>query len=380
MSTRIAKLEELTDLLTMVSQCFSYNIENAEERISRDFPLLFAPENISHLHVYTESDASGGEKIVSHAGSFHTVMRTDGLEVSVGGIGGVSTLEAYQGRGLARELVEACCKDLTAQDAVLAFLWTGHHDFYRKQGFELVARQWIISVDSGFISAIKQYLAPSVATGTQFECRELKDSEREKIFPEAFAKLAYYPLGIKRSYKQFCALLSSKGCRMYGAFSGGKLKAYLLEGKGKDLGGYIHEWAGDDRALLTLLCHALEETRQGLKILTPQFTPEEVSWIYMLDQVGAPMQAAYMAMVKILHFPALQALLVKRVGMMGLDSTKFHVARAADGYQIGWEENSISGLTEHEFLRFIFGPEPPEHAVLAAVFPLRLWWWGMDSV
>ena len=381
MSTRITKPEELTDLVDMVSTCFSYNMSDAEDRISRDFPLLFAPENNSHLHIYTEADSAGVEKIVSHAGCFNTLMRTDGLEIPVGGIGGVSTIEGFQGKGLASALVDSCCKDLNSRGAVLAFLWTGNHDFYRKQGFELVARQWIITLDQGFIPAIKQHLAPSVSTGTIFECRELVDTtEREKYFPEAYAKLAYYPLGIKRSYKQFCALLSSKGCRMYGAFVAGKLRAYFVEGKGKDLLGYIHEWAGDDRGLLSLLCFSLEETKKELKILTPQFTPDEAPWIYTLDNLGAPMQAEHMAMVKILNFPILQAMLVKRVGAMGLDTKDFHISRAPDGYQIGWGNDLFPGLTEHEFLALVFGPEPPKHDVLGAIFPLRLWWWGMDSV
>lgn len=369
MNTRRAKENELPEIIDLVSSAFSYK---DGVKINRDFPLLFAKENTSHLYIGEEV----GE-IVSHAGSLMATMRSDGLEVPVGGIGGVATKKGFEGKGYASALVSACCEDLAAQGAVLAFLWTGQYDFYRKLGFELVARQWIITADPAFAPALIQK-SGGIASRLRYE--EYKAQKRESFYPEAFAKLASYPLGIKRTFAQFQALLSSTGCRVFAAYEEKDLKAYMVMGKGHDLEGYIHEWAGDDRSLLALFAHILSTEQVETKLLTPQFTPEEVSWIYALDELGVPMQPGFMSMVKILNFPVLQSYIVKRVMAMGLDPNKLVLSRAADGYQVGWDNDIFTGISELQLLQILFGPEPPEHSTLGAILPLRLWWWGMDSV
>jgi len=373
MITRSIKKEEYPELITMVSNAFSYE---KGEKISRDFPLLFAQENLNHLWVAVDENAQKN-KITSHAASFFTQLRADGLEIPVGGIGGVCTLTEHQGKGLASTLVEQCCKDLAAQGAVLAFLWTGQHDFYRKQGFELVGRQWIISIDPSFETALIQ---KSGVASTLRYVELLPGKERETFFPDAYGKLMGSPLGVKRNFTQFSTLLNSAGCRVFASYEGELLKSYMVMGKGKDLESYIHEWAGDGRALLALLAHILSTEKQELKVLTPQFTPEEVSWIYTLDEIGIPMQPGFMAMVKILNFPLLQELLIKRIEAVGLDIKKIIFERNGDTYSLGWDQDVFKDLSELEVLSLLFGPEPPNHQVLGAIFPIRLWWWGMDSV
>ena len=378
--------KNLDSAIEFVSQAFKYP---DRARVDRDFPLFFAPDNADHLWVARENNTEEG-KILSHAGSFFTHLYIDGIRVPVGGIGGVSTLPEAQGKGCARRLVQQCEDDLSAQGAALAFLWSGEHEFFRQQGYELVGRQWSIPVTRERINILQQAAAERTAQQQQ----ELADIElstdRKLVQQQGLALQQQYPLRVDRSKDQHQTLLASEGANVYSAKRNGELLAYLVVGKGVDLPGHVHEWAGNEAALLLLLAHALEAENSDLVVLAPQFTPEEAHFIYTLEDLGLQTQPGYMALVKILDYRAVRSLVVERAHALAMEASFMRAEKMEDGtFCVGWATDPDHRLTEHELSRVLFGPDPPSSQLtlsttaknaLDTLLPLRLWWWGMDSV
>ncbi len=373
---------ELEEVISMVSDEFSY--PNGE-KISRDFPLLFSMSNHKHLWVHA-SEEDTTSNIYSHSGSFFTQMYIDGFSLPVGGIGGVVARKNKQGKGLATDLVEKCIQDLRKQGAALAFLWTGNFDFYRRLGFDLVGRQW-------FIHLLKErrYLLLRMAKklaeeqGKSLEDWTILDSFEAKrcVMKEGKALLDQHSLRVERDLEQFSKLLSLPKSRVLGSQYRGNLDAYLVIDKGIDLKDHIHEWAGDTVPLLLLMAKALEEG--SLTFISPQFTLEEAPILYELEKNGFLAQAGYMSMVKLLDFSAIEKLIYQKIEGMKLSKEDFSLEKKEGRYWIGNELN----LSESDFLKLIFGPELPStyfqcekelQNYLDALFPLRLWWWGLDSV
>lgn len=78
------------------------------------------------------------------AGKVHVVplhIFMNGKEISMGGIGAVSTWPEYRRSGIAKKLMHRCLVDMKEKGQVISFLHPFHVGFYRKQGWELVANQ-----------------------------------------------------------------------------------------------------------------------------------------------------------------------------------------------------------------------------------------------
>ncbi len=353
-------------MISLVSEAFHYP---EGQLISRDFPLLFSEQNAPNLWV--ETDESG--TIVAHAGTYAGVLKVEGEEIAVGGIGGVFCREDHQGRGIATQLIEQCCEQLKRQGAALAFLWTGEHAFYRRSGFELVGRQWMIHAPVNLGKQIADE-----AGGIKVEI--LEGVPRHEFLVESLKTMAAQPLGWKRTEESHRALLSSAGCRVFSAWEGNRLAAWIVIDKGRDLQGYVHEWGGQSAALHLLLAHVLEKGQKDLTILSPQFTPDEAPWVYALEKTGCTMDAGFMGMVKLLDISLLRSLVARHLENLGLNSTRLVMSRDGDLFRVGYGDIVFTDITEREFLKLVFGPELTGVNQWDAIFPLRLWFWGMDSV
>lgn len=369
MDIRALKKDELPNLIARVSRAFKYP---EEQRVDRDFPAFFQEKNVEHLWV-----AVSGGQIIAHSGAYLSSLRVEGEEITVGGIGGVYSEEEHRGKGAPSLLIEKCCEDLKSRGAALAFLWTGEHAYFRKQGFELVGRQWMIHVPLDKAKLLDDEIGGDIGARALGEVRDTVGAEFFQKSLELFLK---FPLGTARSLELHSLLLSSSGCRVFSLWQGSELRAYMVLNKGFDLQGYVHEWAGDERALHVLLAHAAHVLQQDLIVLSPQFTPEEAPWVYALEKLGFSMQPGFMGMVRLLDFAKLRALACKHVEALGLDSKRLVFEREDGRYLLGWDEPLFREVTEREFLKIVFGPELTGVQIWDGLFPLRLWYWGMDSV
>ena len=158
-----------------------------------------------------------------------------------------------------------------------------------------------------------------------------------------------------------------------------------------DLKNHIHEWAGSEIALLLLLAHALETLAQDLVLLSPQFTPKEAPLIYRLEKLGFPAAAGFMSLVKLLNFQKLRDLVLQKAISLSMEPSFIRLEKSDDGnYVVGWATDPDIYMNERELVQFIFGPSLPSDLVgdlvetsktaFDSLFPLRPWWWGLDSV
>jgi hypothetical protein len=261
----------------------------------------------------------------------------------------------------------------------MAFLWSNKHEFYQGLGFHLTGRQWNLLLKREYSKA---FLDAAEGQGVNDETIGFSQREKgEKFQKQSFKLNQQYPLGIVRSFEEHQAYISSHSVQVFSAWQGDMLQAYFLVGKGKDLQDYIHEWAGEPQVLFYLAGKVLEILSFDLHLLSPQFMPEENQWPYQLDAMGVSMTAEYMALTKILNLEKINALVKSYLVSKKLPSDYFRLSRLDGGrFQIQWKEEVYGDLDEEKVLRFLFGPELPEKNELRALFPMRLWYWGMDSV
>lgn len=371
MDIRNPEAGELTELTSLISSALGYNKE--ERGVAKDFPQLYQASNSKHLWA-----AFDDKKLVAHAGFYPAVLKVEGLGLPVAGIGGVFTTEEKQGQGLATKLIEKCVREAKRGGAALAFLWSDKHEFYGKLGFHLVGRQWTVAFEpkhAPVLTAMGEKLGIP-ANALQFTDEKL-DGE---FLRQSHAYLDVYPLGVARSPEEHALYLESGSCRVISAWVGKQLAAYFVIGKGKDLQNYIHEWAGAEGALHHLAARCLQDFGHGLFLLSPQFMPDEVPWIYALDEAGVPISAEYLALVKMLDFSKIKKLTHDYMKQLGIDESDLVIEESNGEYELTWRGGEPLVMDEAGFLRLLFGPELPENKEMQAFLPMRLWYWGMDSV
>jgi len=360
---------EFPDLITQVSKAFLY--KEGEGSLQEDFPQLYQSDNRTNLWgAYKES------LLVGHAGFYLADLKVEGIPLPVAGIGGVFTDPKMQGKGVGSSLIDRCIVEARKKGAALAVLWSDKHEFYEKHGFYLVGRQWTIQLDPQFSDKLR------VKAKLKEVSLKLQEQDPTDTFLEqSFLLNEKLPVGVARSREEHNLLLGSGSCHIFAAWAGNQLVAYFLIGKGRDLSNYIHEWAGVEDALHLLAAFCLDRYKQPLQVLSPQFMPDEVNWIYALDEVGVPMRPERMGLVKILDFPRVRKLVQDYIRALGLDPSQLKIENPSQiSYTLQWKEEKPMSFSERDFLLFIFGPELPTHQELKGFLPIRLWYWGMDSV
>lgn len=371
MEIRNPRGPELSELIDMISAAFAYNKD--EGSVAEDFPQLYDSSNSRHLWI-----AKDGSGLLGHSGFYPAILKVENLPLPVAGIGGVFTRPGAEGQGVASQLVKKCAEEARKSGAALALLWSDKQDFYGKLGFHLVGRQWNILLKAAEAEKLRAKGESSLPGLRLEEAKPTAD-----FLAQSHAWLGRYPIGPARDAVEHGRLLGSGACRLFAAWAGTELAAYFVVGKGKDLAGYVHEWAGEEAALHQLAAHCLTQLGD-LQVLSPQFMPDEVSWIYALDEFGLAMRAEQMALVRLLDLSKVQRLLADYLRQLGLNPDELRIQRHAGegepGYHLIWRQEMPWDLSEADLLRFLFGPELPQHPELKAFLPLRLWYWGMDSV
>ncbi len=363
--------KEVVELTNQISAAFGYTKE--EPGVVRDFPQLYQPSNFKRLWIATE-----GKGLAAHAGFYPSLMKVELIPLPVAGIGGVYTNDASQGQGLATALINKCCEEAKKEGAALAFLWSDKHEFYKKSGFHLVGRQWTVTLNPQHAPALR-----ALGIRAEIPAAALRITDEPvtgELLRQSHALLNHYPLGIVRTPEEHALYLDSGSCRVVAAWVGKQLAAYFVIGKGKDLQGYIHEWAGAEGALHHLAAQCLEDFGHPLSLLSPQFMPDEVPWIYALEEAGIPAVAEYLALVRLLDFARIRGLTHDFMKRIGLEPDDLRMECSEEGFEVSWRGKPGLLLDEADFLRLLFGPELPEDEELAAFLPMRLWYWGMDSV
>ena len=215
--------------------------------IAREFPLLVGDRNPGRSLVLRERAA-----IVSHAAWRPLQIRAGARRISAAGIGLVTTAAGWRGRGLAAQVVAACVEAAAGEGAELALLFGTPSPLYERAGFVLAGRERVLRVEPG-----------TDAKEPGIRCGGPQDAAR--LLP----LLEEHALRVSRGVEEFQIQLGIANTELYVLEQDERLAAYCVLGKGRDLGGVIHEWAGSPQALESLIRGVVSQRGGPLWVIGP---------------------------------------------------------------------------------------------------------------
>lgn len=187
--------------------------------------------------------AEGGQVLSACAMLARDAVTPGGVH-RVGLIGWVVTDPAARGRGLASKVLEAAERELASDGCELALLWADDPEFYRRRGYTEIGAELDVELEPAALDRFPSW--PTV--------RPLDPARDAQPTLELLAAM---PAHLRRTPAEHSALLGVPGMRAEVALGDdGRVVAYACEGRGEDLVGVIHEWAGDPRAVLALQARA----------------------------------------------------------------------------------------------------------------------------
>lgn len=157
----------------------------------------------------------------------------------LGLIGYVVTAPEARGRGLARRVLAAAEDALRARGCVASLLWPDDAAFYERLGYRAVGAELDFELDPASLSALPRWAA----------VRPLDPrADADAVHALAMER----PIRVERTVEETRALLATPGVDGRVALRGDRVVAFACAGKGHDLPGVIHEWAGETLAVLGL--------------------------------------------------------------------------------------------------------------------------------
>ena len=216
--------------------------------IAHEFPLLVGERNRGRSFVLREREA-----IVSHAAWRPLELIAGGRRISAAGIGLVTTAAGRRGRGLAAELIGACLEAAAGEGAELALLFGTPSALYARAGFVLAGRERVLRVEPG-------------PDATRAGIRRGQPQDAALLLP----LLEEHPLRVSRGLEEFQTQLGLPNTELYVLEQGDSVAAYCVLGKGRDLGGVIHEWAGAAQPLASLIHSVASRRGEPLWVIGPE--------------------------------------------------------------------------------------------------------------
>ncbi|WP_413290038.1 GNAT family N-acetyltransferase [Bdellovibrio sp. HCB337] len=353
---------ELPRVLNFLNQSLR---SEAAWSIAAEYPTALSSTNLHNMRIITEND-----QVVSHAVLKPLVVKSPHVIFKVGAIGSVVTNETHRNQGLSTKIIEDCIQQATRQQCDIAILWTDLYDFYRRMGFELAGTEISVVVE-------EEFPMPDPT---------LRLSKDSKVAAEALHRLySTHSVNSVRSVEETRKFLSIPQTQVYTAWdTSGQLAAYAVEGKGADLGGYIHEWGGSVTAIMTLLSYIRREKQQAVTIIIPRHSK---NLLERLREKPVTYNQGFLGMIKILNFDQLAAKIKRAFRAEGIadivlekQNGQYVFGCNTDLAVLGGEENLtqlLFGPLDFETLD-VFTPETREK--LAKILPLNLWIWGWDSI
>lgn len=333
--------------------------------IAEEYPLALTPANFHNIRLIREN-----ENILSVAVMKPSVVKTLAGLFRVTAIGSVVTEPNQRGQGLSHRILNDCIETAAQSGSELAILWTDLYDFYRKIGFELAGREVSLALNTQL---------PITASELRFECTN-------KIDAQAILRLySKHTCGVVRTAEDIRKFLNIPNARVYTAWGTDRqLKAFAVEGKGIDLQGYIHEWAGDVDSLISLLSYAQSQTKEVLTVLSPAHAR---NFITRMEEFGCQRFDGVLGMIRILNPSQFMFKIKKHFRSLGIDRVVFEYRD--EQYYIGYEDEIFKTDSGSDVVRLVFGPHKASDLypfkgkmkeVFESTFPLPLWIWGWDSV
>ncbi|MBO9668087.1 MAG: GNAT family N-acetyltransferase [Bdellovibrio sp.] len=333
--------------------------------IAAEYPTALTPNNLHNMRIIADE-----ERVLSHAVLKPLIIKSPHVIFKVGAIGSVVTDDQHRGQGLSTTVINDCLKSAQEQSCDIAILWTDLFDFYRRMGFELAGNEVSFVIEDNF----------------EMPITNLSFSTDPKVAPDAIYRLySSHSVNSVRTIEETRKFLSIPQTKIYTAWEpNGQLAAYAIEGKGIDLGGYIHEWGGSVPKLLSLLSFIRAKKGQPFTIICPKHSQ---NLIRELQTKSVTMNNGFLGMIKFVNFDQLAGKIKRSFRAEGV--ADIVLEKHPNHYVFGIGQDLYTINHETDMVRLLFGPMDyraigifKEETVqkLEKVLPLPLWVWGWDSI
>lgn len=333
--------------------------------IAAEYPTAFSSNNLHNMRIIADEG-----HVLSHAVLKPLIIKSPHVIFKVGAIGSVVTDDQHRGQGLSTQILEDCLNSAADQSCDIAILWTDLFDFYRRMGFELAGSEVSFVIEENFD-------VPPV---------NLRFSTDSKVSPDAIYRLyASHTVNSVRTIEETRKFLSIPQTKVYTAWeSNGQLAAYAIEGKGVDLGGYIHEWGGSVSKLMALFSFIRAQKNQPYTIICPRHAQH---LIQQLQTKPVTINHGFLGMIKLVNFEQLAAKIKRAFRAEGVADIVLEKHPHHFVFGIGQDLFTINNETD--MVRLLFGPTDyralglfKEETIqkMEKILPLNLWIWGWDSI
>ena len=341
------------------------------QSLAQEYPLVF-------------DDAFDGQVLAieegAHVRSACAVLTRDFIagesRVRVGLIGSVSTDPDCRRRGFASRLLLLARNELARQGCALVLLWADDSPFYESRGF----------AQSG---AELDFLLERRHTRLLPRMPGIRSMAGDDV-PRMHRLYTRHKERVDRKLEESCALFSSPGMQTLVLEERNEIAAYSCLGRGMDLLGAVHEWAGAPEHVLALLRAHLERgSKRGepgplvliaptsavtLRDLLRNRDVAESTGILGLARIGDPASA------------------VEILGRCSAPGAHFSLDENCGQSQVSVRVQGPRGaaqLAEKDLLALLCPPRQDTSAIRALeastgvifpALPLPLFAWGLDSI
>lgn len=344
-----------------------------EQRLEAEFPTALFSRNLAHdldKHILVRSNG----RFASHA-LVHTIpVEAVGQRIELGMIGMVYTDPAFRGRGAARIAIEQAIEQMRERGTALAILWSDLDSFYQRLGFDRAGVENFYLLDSERCRSAR-------ATGLDaMDVRRATPTDWQSLERLYAAK----PSRHLRAAGDLERLAAAPDCETLVAVRAGVPIAYAAMGRGDDLTGVVHDWAGDPAGLVA----CLNQFTQSQNEITLLEGPVHEAATRPLRVAGARPHPGSLGLMRILDAERLWTTVSG--GEAALATMRLTADTSADNvYTFSTPQREFT-LNHQSALTLLFGPslprslrlglEPVELEVLRRRFPWPIFLWGFDSI
>lgn len=242
------------EVLKEIESAFGYDDKQSFEV---DFYHLIKEENLENCHILLDEQ----RKLVAHIGVRPVTLHYSGHETNVIFLGGIVTLQKYQGKGHFKQLYEYVVQKYE-NDYSLTILWSDQAQFYHKLGYRPFGLTAVLG---------EKAITPSDIEKSDFhKVNKLNFKKLVQLYEDSYKNV----ISVKRSNTEWNDMEKITSTQIYIKGSKEEVESYLFFEKGQDLKGIIHEcsFVNNQNELLKF---------DGLQFLTPFKVTESNFYIHL---------------------------------------------------------------------------------------------------
>ena len=210
--------------------------------IAEEYPLIFRPSHAGRVVT-----AGEGEEVWSACAILERDLVSPGKTIRAGLIGSVSTASERRGQGLASVVLQGAEQALRDGGCLFSMLWAVDAAFYERRGYQEIGAEVDFVLPASAAGSLPPPDGVRSATAADFSAmHELYLSQQRRV---------------ARTEGESAVLYTSPGMAMVVCESStvpGEIDAYACIGRGLDLQGVTHEWAGRVDAVLACVRFLVE--------------------------------------------------------------------------------------------------------------------------